>query len=104
MTVDPLIPGSLWFALLVAGAGFMFFYALRRPAMLGVFRWALIIALMSASLLKQVSFADSAESHACVTSVALPGGKAAFDNSRRFLCQHADQRRRRRSNPLSRGG
>jgi hypothetical protein len=51
MTVDPLIPGSLWLALAVAGAALLTWYALRRPGAIGRWRWGGVIGLMGGALL-----------------------------------------------------
>ena len=51
MTVDPLIPSSLWLALAVAGAALLIWYAIRRPAVQGIGRWPAVIGLMTAGLL-----------------------------------------------------
>src|SRR5690242_5935398 len=51
MTADPLIPGSLWLALAVAGVALLAWYALRRPAVIGRWRWGGVIGLMGGALL-----------------------------------------------------
>src|SRR5579859_1839637 len=51
MTFDPLIPGSLWLALAVAAVALLAWYALRRPPVIGRWRWGGVIGLMGGALL-----------------------------------------------------
>src|SRR5437763_16646841 len=48
VTLELLIPASLWLALAIAGAALLIWYALRRPAVVPPARWVFTIALMSA--------------------------------------------------------
>lgn len=50
MEFEPLIPMSLWLALVVVAAVALGWYALRRPSIMSRGRWAVCIALMGAGL------------------------------------------------------
>src|SRR5689334_2206824 len=50
LSFEPLIPGSLWMALAVAGVALLAWYALRRPEAIRRGRWALVILLMGAAM------------------------------------------------------
>src|SRR5829696_6165127 len=49
-TFEPLIPSSLFLALLVLGVGMLVWYASRRPAVVSRGRWWRMIALMGFGL------------------------------------------------------
>lgn len=50
LSFEPLIPGSLWMALAVAGVALLAWYALRRPEAIRRGRWALVNLLMGAAM------------------------------------------------------
>jgi hypothetical protein len=50
MTFEPLIPSSLWIALAAAAAALLAWYAMRRPPVIGMMRWAGTICLMGLSM------------------------------------------------------
>jgi hypothetical protein len=50
LSFEPLIPGSLWMALAVAGVALLAWYALRRPEAIRRGRWALVILLMGTAM------------------------------------------------------